>query len=50
MCDVVESDSEPEVVCFANLGDSDGDDGLSDCESIEKVMYSIVKMTTKTPL
>ncbi|KAK9184652.1 hypothetical protein WN943_025003 [Citrus x changshan-huyou] len=31
-----ESDSEPEVVCFANLGDSDGDDGLSDCESIEK--------------
>ncbi|KAH9696873.1 SWIM-type domain-containing protein [Citrus sinensis] len=36
VCDVVESDSEPEVVCFANLGDSDGDDGLSDCESIEK--------------
>ncbi|KAL9437137.1 hypothetical protein AB3S75_023056 [Citrus x aurantiifolia] len=55
VCDVVESDSEPEVVCFADLGESDGDDGLSDhhhqiVKALKKMMYLIVKMTRKTLL
>lgn len=36
VCDVLESDSEPEVVCFADLGETDIDDGLSNFESNEE--------------